>query len=239
MPINLRVRVGVEWVNDFPSGTCQQADLSYCDDQLVGFYNMMGIFGHTKVFNWGNNMAWETDFRDPAFGGNSFSWSDNVHFCCFGNHGGNSNNNFRITFAVQHANCSVSTAQMRLGRKSMKWFAAYTCQAVLNTSASHILAVWAAPMRGVHIVCGFIGNSADSWWTRNLGADFAWDICRGGAIAGCWVDRAYSFWTGDDSIAIAAGATQAEAVSRRNSETLNWRDMPVASTIWLAWKYRT
>jgi hypothetical protein len=53
------------------------------------------------------------------------------------------------------------------------------------------------------------------------------------------VDNAYSFWTGDNSIAIAAGSTQDEAVNRRENETLNWRDYPVTSTSWLAWKWRS
>ena len=37
----------------------------------------------------------------------------------------------------------------------------------------------------------------------------------------------------------AAGASQEEAINRRESETLNWRDFDVRSTSWLAWKYRT
>jgi hypothetical protein len=64
-------------------------------------------------------------------------------------------------------------------------------------------------------------------------------VCNGGTIATSWVDQAYSFWTGDHSIAIAAGSTQDEAVNRRENETLNWRDYPVTSTSWLAWKWRS
>jgi hypothetical protein len=73
-------------------------------------------------------------------------------------------------------------------------------------------------MQGVHLVLGFIGDSHDAWWTRDLGADFAGDICGGDAIGGSWVDRAYSFWVDDDSIAIAAGETQADAINRRDHE---------------------
>ena len=128
---------------------------------------------------------------------------------------------------------------MRLGRKSLKWIAALGCDAVLNTNADHIVAVWGGPMQGVHIVCGYIGTAADAWWTRNLGGDFADDICGGSTIAEAWTSDAYSFWTGDKSIAIAAGVSQEDAINRRDNETLNWRDFGVASTNWLAWKYRT
>ena len=128
---------------------------------------------------------------------------------------------------------------MRLGKKNLKWIAALGCDAVLNTNADHIVAVWGGPMQGVHIVCGYIGTAADSWWTSDLGEDFADDICGGDTIAGSWVSRAYSFWTGDDSIAIAAGVSRDDAINRRDNENLDWRDLNVASTNWLAWKYQT
>jgi hypothetical protein len=38
---------------------------------------------------------------------------------------------------------------------------------------------------------------------------------------------------------MAAGSTSDEAVNRRENETLNWRDYAVASTSWLAWKWRS
>jgi hypothetical protein len=238
MAINVRVRVGVEWVNDFHDNACQQNDLSYCDDQVVGFLDTMGDHGHVKVFNWGNDNAWETDFRHPDFGGDSLNWSDDVHFCMVNDHGGNDGTFVSFFFSNAHANCSVRSDQMRLGRKNLKWLAALGCDAVLNTTASHIVGIWIGPMQGVHIVCGFIGTAADSWWTSDLGEEFGDDICDGDTIAGAWVANAYSWWTGDDSIAIAAGATRDEAINRREHETLNWRDVNVASTRWLAWKYR-
>jgi hypothetical protein len=239
MSIHVTVRVGVEWVNDFHNDDCKQADLSYCDDQVVGFLNHMGNHGHTKVFNWGNDNAWETDFRHPDFGGDSLNWSDDVHFCMVNDHGGNDGTNASFAFSKAHTACQVNTSKMRLGKKNLKWFGALGCDAVLNTTASHIVQIWGGPMQGVHIVCGFIGTAADSWWTDDLGEDFADDICDGDTIAGSWVSRAYSFWTGDDSIAIAAGESQADAINRRDNETLNWRDANIAATRWLAWKYQT
>ena len=176
MSINVRVRVGVEWINDFHKDSCQQNDLSYCDDQVVGFYNHMGNHGHTKVFDWGNDNAWETDFRHPDFGGDSLNWSDDVHFCMVNDHGGNSSNVVSFWFSKAHTQCSVSSTQMRLGRKNLKWIAALGCDAVLNTHADHIVACWGGPMQGVHIVCGYIGTAADSWWTADLGEDFADDL---------------------------------------------------------------
>ena len=102
MSIRVHVRVGVEWVNDFHNDSCEQNDLSYCDDQVVGFYNHMGSHGHVKVFNWGNDNAWETDFRHPTFGGDSLNWSDDVHFCMVNDHGGNNANVVSFSFSKAH-----------------------------------------------------------------------------------------------------------------------------------------
>jgi Family of unknown function (DUF6345) len=239
MGVNLQVRVGVEWIDTFHNDGCKQSNLSYCDDQAEGFYNTMGGHGHVRVFDWGQDNAWETDFTAPSFGGDSRNWTDNVHFCFYDSHGGNWDSVLHIVFAHEHRFCQSSSDEWELGAGILKWMVFAGCEAVLNTSAAHVGAVWFGPMRGVHIVMGYIGDAADSWWTDDLGSDFADDICGGDAIAGSWCDRAYSFWTGDDSIAIAAGTTRDDAINRRENETLNWRDFPVASTSWLAWKWRS
>jgi Family of unknown function (DUF6345) len=233
------VRVGVEWVDTFHTTPCHQNNLSYCDDQAEGFFNSMKSHGHTGVFDWGNDNAWETDLRHNDFGGDSLDWSDNVHFYFFDSHGGNSDDVLVLAFAIQHDNCLASSTKWRLGSKMLKWFVAAGCNAALSTDASEVVGVWGGPMQGVHIVMGYLGESADSWWTKGLGSDLADDVCNKNSIAGSWVDDAYSFWTGDHSIAIAAGNTQSDSVNRRDNETLDWRDIPIVETAWLAWKWKT
>ena len=58
-------------------------------------------------------------------------------------------------------------------------------------------------------------------------------------LSNSWLDRAYSWWLDDNPIAIAAGASQGEAITRREIECINFFGWPVTSTNWLAWKYRT
>jgi hypothetical protein len=235
------IRVGVEWVNSFPGSgqPCHQNNLSYCDDRAHGFISAMGDHGHPGIFEWANSDAWETDFTHPDFGGDSLSWSDNVHFCFFSDHGGNRNNVFDFAFARAHNSCSSDTTHWRLGAKMLKWFVADTCDAVLNTDPNHIVGTWAGPMQGAHMVFGFLGLSADSWWTDDVGEDFGDDAGGGSRLANAWLDNAYSWWTGDKPIAIAAGESQADAVNRRENETINWRDSTVKFTLWLAWKWRS
>ncbi|HZY70544.1 MAG TPA: DUF6345 domain-containing protein [Thermoplasmata archaeon] len=236
------VRVGVEWINNFPpSGqACSQNDLSWCNAQAEGFATHMGNHGHTQVFDWGDSNAWETDFRNPDFGGggDSLNWSDNVHFCFFDDHGGNWNGIMHIAFASQHNQCMGSSDTWRLGAGMMKWFVLAGCQGVLGTDTPSVIGVWGAPMQGVHLVLAFIGDSMDTWWTASMGSDFADDVCNGKAICGTWLDHAYNWWTGDKAIAIASGETQDDAINRRENETLDWRDWSVSINAWMAWKWR-
>lgn len=237
MSINLKVRVGVEWINVFPHGgdDCDQHDLSNEDTISVGFYNSMGSHGHIQVFNWGNKNAWATDLEHPDFGGDSLNWSDNVHFCYYSDHGGNFDNLFEIGFAVPHNNCISSSDNWRLGVKSLKWLALDACGLVLNTEADHIVKVWGSPMQGIHLVFGSIDTGSSN---SNEGKAFADAICNGAALANAWLDATYFPKNKKYPIAIAAGETQDDAVNRRENETLNWRDLNVKSTNWLAWKYR-
>jgi hypothetical protein len=235
------VCVGVEWINNFHPGPCNQNNLSYRDDHAEGFYDHMGSHGHFRIFHWGDDNAWETDIRHPDFGGggDALHWSEDVDFFYYSDHGGNWSNVMHVAFAVSHNNCLGSSNTWKLGSRMMKWFVLDCCQAVLNTSASHICAVWIPPMRGLHMVFGFIGDGHDSWWNAGLGRDFGDDAGTGHRLANAWLDRAYSWWLDDNPIAIAAGASQAEAINRRENESVNWLNSPVSSTNWLAWKYRT
>ncbi len=236
--MSLIVRFGVEWVNTFHNDACQQNNLSYRDDHANGFCNKMKAKGHTQVYNWGNDNAWEKDFRHPDFGGDSLNWLDNVHFCFYSDHGGNWSNIMHIAFSKAHDKCLGSSNEWKLGVKMLKWFVLDCCQCVLNVDKNHISAVWFPPAHGVHMIFGFIGNGTDGWWTRNVGNDFGGDAANGHKLANSWLDAAYSFWANDDAIALAYDSTENGAKSRRENETINWRDMAVTSPNWMAWKYR-
>jgi hypothetical protein len=234
------VCTGVEWINNFHhDGTgCSQANLSYRAQHAQGFQNSMTAHGHIPVYDWGDDNAWETDFRHPNFGGDSLNWSDNVDFCYFSDHGGNWSNIMHIAFAVAHGNCLGASDQWRLGVKMLKWFVLDCCQAVLGTDAGSVGNVWFGPIKGAHLVFGFVNDGHDSWWNSSLGSDFGNDAGAGYALANSWLDHAYSFWLGDTAIAIAAGVTQADAINRRDWESINWRDFSVPQDNWLAWKWR-
>jgi hypothetical protein len=238
MSTTVKVRFGAEWINRFHNDACKQDNLSYRDDHAKDFCREMRDQGHTQLFCWGNDDAWERDFRHPDSGGDSLNWLDNVHFMFYSDHGGNWSNRMHIAFAVARDKCLGTSSEWKLGVKRLKWFVLDCCQCVLNTNTSHISAVWFPPARGVHMIFGFIGNGTDGWWTRNVGEDFGEDAARGRKLGNAWLDAAYSFWANDDAIVIAFGATRDEAINRRDNETVNWRDYNISSVNWRAAKWR-
>lgn len=232
------VSVGVEWINKFHDDACSQNQLEYMDTHAAGFQNAMVSHGHVKVFDWGDDNAWETDFRHPDFGdgGDALNWSDNVNFCYFADHGGNWSNIMHIAFSKSHNQCLASSDTWKLGIKNLKWLVLDVCDGTLDTTAAAVVDVWGGPMQGIHMIFTFVNTTSP--WSSSEGSDFGNDAGGGAALSNAWLDCTYSSSIGNSPIAIAAGATQQEAINRRESETINWRDAAVASTNWFAWKWR-
>jgi hypothetical protein len=87
----------------------------------------------------------------------------------------------------------------------------------------------------------FIGVSSVSRANCGRGGAFAREAALGHPLGSAWLDVAY--WRGQDDnaslpIVIAAGVSRDDAINRRENETIEFRDIPVTSTNWLAWKWR-
>jgi len=232
------VTVGVEWINDFHSDACSQNQLVYMNTHAEGFQNAMVAHGHLKVFDWGDDNAWETDFRNPAFGsgGDALNWSDNVNFCYFADHGGNWSDTMHIAFSRAHNQCLGSSDTWKLGARNLKWLVLDVCDGTLDTTADAVGGVWFGPMQGIHMIFTFVNLTSP--WSADEGSDFGGDAGSGQVLSNSWLNRTFSASISNMPIAIAAGASQAEAINRRENETVNWRDYGVTSTSWLAWKWR-
>lgn len=239
MSANVKVRVGAEWINTFHDDACKQGNLSYRDDRAIEFCNEMQERGHDKVFCWGNDNAWERDFRHPDYGGDSLNWIDNVHFLFYSDHGGNWGDKMHIAFSKARDKCLGNSGEWKLGVKSLKWLVLDCCQCVLNTTGAHIGAVYFPPAHGIHMIFGYVGNGHDSHSTRHMGKYFGQKAGNGERLGNAWLDTAYSSSPDDNPIVIAYGASEGEAINRRDNESINWRDYDVTSANWIAYKYRT
>ncbi len=235
MSLITKVRVGAEWVGDFPEeGPCQEDDISTSEERAVGFYKEMGKRGHDQVFCYGNDDAWEQDFRHPDFGGDSLNWLDNVHFCYYADHGGNWDNTFHIAFSTQKDYCLGNSRQWKLGVKMLKWFVLDCCNGILDPEdKSHIQDVWGRRTRGVHMIFAFVDGRLSH--VASVGRDFGKKAAKGEVLSTAWLDAAEDAGT---PIVIAFGATIEEAINRRNNETINWCDWDVTSSLKMAWVYR-
>jgi hypothetical protein len=246
----MTIRVGVEWIDTFPKNSeCRKnwglTNLDYSDDNANAFYNHMKKKGHIGVFNWGNDNAWETDFRHPDSNregatqkGDSLNWIDNVHFLYFGDHGNCNSTTKTIFFSRSHDFCDSSSDTWKLGVKMLKWMVLNCCRGVLNTDPTHIGTVWFPPAYGIHMIFGFIDLSYDTWWFRDIGKDFGDHAGGGNRLANAWLDAAGSDWGWNHPIAMAYGATKEEAIDRLANETIAELNHDVSSPNWIAYKWR-
>lgn len=231
--------VGVEWINDFP-GVCDQPELAYCDDTSVGFLNGMTSRGHTSRFNWGNASAWERDFRDPAFGGDDSNWIDNVDFAHFSSHGSTGASNiFSGFFGVQRDQCTWRSDRARFGNRELEYLCIDTCNSL--ELSRNIIATWQGAFHGLRMILGFTDLVSDSWWTGGRGYNFGRRAGNGDRLTNAWLDECYSFWADDNPVTMAAGRTQADAISRRDNERLGsgFGDIPNNQVAWFAWRWRS
>ena len=227
------VTTGVEWIDTMSSPCIPGVNLSSRQGNAEGFQGAMAAQGHISVFDWGDQNAWETDFRSPANGGDSLNWSDNVNFCFYSDHGGNDASKFNIGFTGQQANCFGYSNTWQLGAKSLKWMVFDCCNLVLGTDVANVIE-WFGPMQGVHIVFGFVGEAYDD---PGQGTPFGNDAADGANLSDSWLADAVASGGSQTAIAIAAGASQSEAITRRDIECIPWRDFDVTATNWLAWKW--
>jgi hypothetical protein len=231
------VRVGVEWINSF-NNQCFQKPLPHSADHAEGFYNAMGNKGHIRVFHWGDNNAWATDFRHPNFGGDSLNWIDDVHFCWYSDHGGNVGDVLLICFTNYQHGCNDLSDRWLLGVNRLKWLVLSCCEGVANTDKIHVAARWFPCAQGIHMIFTFIGTSWQSDSNSDLGSNFGDDVASGDKLTEAWLDDAYSYWLNNHPIIIAFDSTVNDVIDRIDNETLSWRDKDAGNN-WLCYKCRT
>ncbi len=230
------VTVGTEWVNSFHS-PCDQHNLSHRDECARGFGSAMQSRGHNWKFDWGNNNAWESDWRDPSHGGHSNQWVDNVDFVYLATHGGAGNDYFLAAFATRNDKCLWNNRESRLGKYDCEWAVFDTCHSVQLPNPHH---KWQHSFDGLHMVFGFTGTALDSWWTDDRGYDFGRKVGAGAKLSGAWLDEAYSYWCDDDPAVLACGRSESDARNRLYNEriTSGYSDIRQEDIRWWYWRWR-
>lgn len=179
------IEVGVEWVNDYTfwQNLNGWGDLENCDDDAGGFYDTLGDAGWTKMFNYGNDDAWESDFEKASVGGKDNLIVDGVDFAYFAGHG---DEEF-LLFSTNHDEDGshkkkVHYSETRWGDGDLEWIALASCK-VLHPDYKDEWIAHACEGKHLHALMGFKTAMPD---TPTLGETFADKLLDGKGIKDAW-----------------------------------------------------
>jgi len=148
--------VGVEWITDWPGTADDRANWYY---SAVNLYNELGNAGWVKRFNYGNTLAWETDFKRAAAGGYENYYIDSVDLGMIGTHGSGTWDSFwnkslsSVYFSTNNADWHLSPgdAYRSFGDNDLEWLAFDSCSVLDDNSVAY----WHATFNGLHLMAGF------------------------------------------------------------------------------------
>jgi hypothetical protein len=158
--------VGVEWCNLY-HGAPGLADISGTHPSAHGFRaGLQALPGWSSRFEWGNDAAWEQDFKTGSApgGGTDAHWADNVHFAFFAGHGSPG----AFYFGSQLDDHQMLAQDARWGDGLLNWIVLHACQTM---KANFMWDVWCDAFAGLHQMFGFHSNTEGS--TPPLGSRFA------------------------------------------------------------------
>ena len=161
------LRVGVEWVMDYHN---PKSNLSLTKADAEGLYNWLGIWGWQKTFDYGNDAAWEKDWRDCTLGGIDCSIGvDRSEFVYFSGHGSPSSWYFGIN--KDYGGAWGGNARFQ----NVRWAAFSSCNTV--RAGPYIgpgnppLTDWFNAFKGSYMVLGFHSTMADVAFGSNFGVN--------------------------------------------------------------------
>jgi len=158
--------VGVEWCNLY-NGAPNLANISGTNASAQGFKSaIQKLPGWSASFDWGNDAAWEQDFKHAtaAGGGTDTYWADNVHFAFFAGHGSPG----AFYFGSQVDDHQMLATDARWGDGLLNWIVLHACNTM---RANFEWDVWCDSFKGLHQMFGFHTTTEGS--SPPLGSRFA------------------------------------------------------------------
>jgi Family of unknown function (DUF6345) len=250
------MRFSTGGVRDYIPNGCGGPDLPLTIPEVRAFQAWYRLAGHTSVSTWENGDVWGSDFRDDGGDLEPQGGSELPDIYFFSGHGSCQNPPQATTpdFLVVCGNFGKPNS-VDIG-KSSRWGNGRGSLQFMLVDAScpmdlvSIAANWFPVFRGLHVATGHSGTStADAQDSSNRGSQFAartaglpfplsW-LFPQQSVGSAWMDAGIiDIQKGCSAVAIAAGATQAEAIDRRENERItDNRSDPVPA--WFAWKWRT
>lgn len=246
---------GAEYLTSWSGCECSGDSLSYTDNQINMFSSKMISLGHTKQFLYSNQNTWSADVtEDRDFNGLDQFYGDDVRMFAFSGHGGagtdgSGSQTFSAPFckATGTASCSFSPERARLGESlgyyatpnpgSLRYMMWLTCYSVHTDPIGQ----WAQTMQhGLDYVMGYRGTSADSLTTDEVPRDWAKKAMRSSdpwRFREAWFWAIEDWWVNDTGSLVANGATEGEAISRRDNYRRTWGGPHSTNFYWYAWAW--
>jgi hypothetical protein len=250
------MRYSTGGVRDYIPNGCSGPDLPATITEVRAFQTWYGMAGHVAVSTWENGDVWGSDFRDDGGDVDASGGSDLPEIYLFAGHGSCQNppmvtspdflivcGNFGTPNSVNVGN---SSRWGNGGGRLQFMFVDASCPMDLVSLANN----WFVVFGGLHMATGHSGTSnADALDSDARGSQLAartaglpfplsW-LFPHQSVGDAWMDAGtLDIQSGCSAVALAVGATEAEAVDRRETErVIDNRGDPAVN--WAAWKWRT
>lgn len=200
------LRIGVEWVMNYHN---PDLNLGQTQPDAEGLYTWLGINGWVKTFDYGNDAAWERDWRDCTLGGKDCTYGvDRAQFVYFSGHGSPSSWYFGVTKDYGGAWGGNSRFQ------TVRWAAFSSCQTV--RAGPYVgpgdppLTDWFNSFQGSYMILGFHSVMGDVPFGFSFGFNmynfmysiFPW---MQPSISQAWVNTAFQMNAGKPSYLYTVG----------------------------------
>jgi hypothetical protein len=175
------VDVATEWVGTFN----HQGDLPGVPGNASGFRSVNGDQGVPIRFNWGNNDAFEVDFKDPALGGQDTDWVDSTDMLFYSGH---ANGNGWV-LESEEDDQSVRYEDARYGNHDLEWLVLGACGSLQSQSDGKSWDTrWGPAFRGLHMMLGYASISQDTTEEGRRFSEYMHGLRSGG------VRKLYQAW---------------------------------------------
>ena len=200
------LRIGIEWVMNYHN---PDSNLSQTQPDAQGLYSWLGAFGWSKSFNYGNDSAWEKDWRDCTLGGIDCTYGvDRAEFVYFSGHGSPASWYFGV--AKDYGGAWAGNARFQ----NVRWAAFSSCQTV--RAGPYVgpgdppLTDWFNSFKGSYMILGFHSVMGDIPFGSTLGFNlynpmyiiFSW---MQPSISQAWVNTAFQMNAGKPAYLYAVG----------------------------------
>ncbi|WP_437283068.1 DUF6345 domain-containing protein [Sorangium sp. So ce375] len=189
-----RAAVGAEWV-----GLCGGLDHSAANvDGLLRSFREGGI---EPRFNWGDQRAWEVDFKDPSLGGQDASFADSVDLTFYTGHA----TGMGFTFCSAMNDRLLHFSEAHWGNSNLEWLVVAACGPLQDDGGAWRYR-WSGAFDGLHLLLGYATESFDDTTEGSLFARTLLDDASPTPVRQAWVTTAIEVQPDDEVIYAVMGA---------------------------------